>query len=163
MNMSWLSSRRTSTSYDSKKRSRAAWLSSSAQKPGAGPESFLRFRAPSGSALMVSLLVMAICLTLGAGLLVNSRLFLQTHGFRKLTRLTSFAAENGIKQAWNRLEARVGEIFTQAEISQEFFRRYSRRQNPGDWKLSSLCSRRRAPVRWTIFLACSGKQSPPLT
>ncbi|MCX8160575.1 MAG: hypothetical protein N3G18_06560, partial [Candidatus Saccharicenans sp.] len=56
---------------------------------------------PRGSALMVCLLVMAILMTLGAGLLINSGLFLKTHGLRKVTRLTSFATENGIKQAWN--------------------------------------------------------------
>lgn len=80
------------------------------------------FGNPRGSALMVCLLVMAILMTLGTGLLVNSGLFLKTHGLRKVTRLTSFATENGIKQAWNRVEARTATIFSEPEISEELFR-----------------------------------------
>ncbi|MCX8160359.1 MAG: hypothetical protein N3G18_05445, partial [Candidatus Saccharicenans sp.] len=66
-------------------------------------------------------LVMAILMTLGAGLLINSGLFLKTHGLRKVTRLTSFATENGIKQAWNRVEAGAAMIFSKSEISEELF------------------------------------------
>jgi hypothetical protein len=70
---------------------------------------------------MVCLLVMAILMTLGTGLLVNSGLFLKTYGLRKATRLTSFATENGIKQAWNRVETRTATIFSEPEISEELF------------------------------------------
>lgn len=85
------------------------------------PDHFKPLRTPRGSALMVCLLVMAILMTLGTGLLVNSGLFLKTHGLRKVTRLTSFATENGIKQAWNRVEAGAAAIFSEPEISEELF------------------------------------------
>ncbi len=86
-----------------------------------GPGAPFLLQALPGSALMVCILVMAIFMTLGVSLLVNSGLFLQTHGLRKLTRLTSCAAENGIKQAWNRVEARAEEVFSGTEIDQETF------------------------------------------
>lgn len=79
---------------------------------------FKPLRTPRGSALMVCLLVMAILITLGTGLLFNSGLFLKTHGLRKMSRLASFAAENGIKQAQNRVEARAATIFAEPEISE---------------------------------------------
>ncbi len=82
---------------------------------------FKPLRTPRGSALMVCLLVMAILITLGTGLLFNSGLFLKTHGLRKMSRLASFAAENGIKQALNRVEARAATIFAEPEISEELF------------------------------------------
>lgn len=91
-------------------------------KPGSNSRAL--FEALPGSALMVCLLVMAVLMTLGTGLLVNSRLFLQTHGLRKMTRLTAIAAENGIKQAWSRVEVRAGEILPEAEISPEFFQSF---------------------------------------
>lgn len=91
-------------------------------KPGSNRRA--RFQAPPGSALIVCLLVMAVLMTLGTGLLVNSRLFLQTHGLRRMMRLTAIAAENGIKQAWNRVELKAGEILPEAEINQEFFQSF---------------------------------------
>lgn len=84
-------------------------------------DSLKPFGTPRGSALMVCLLVMAILMTLGIGLLFNSSIFLKTYGFRKLSRLTSLAAENGIKQAWNRVEATAATIFSKPEISEELF------------------------------------------
>ncbi len=86
-----------------------------------GSNCLMPFGTPRGSALMVCLLVMAILMTLGTGLLVNSGLFLKTHGLRKMSRLASFAVENGIKQAWNRVEARAAAIFSEPEISEELF------------------------------------------
>lgn len=99
----------------------AGWPLSSAQAANSGSKPPVLLRARPGSALMVCLLVMAIFTTLGMGLVINSRLFLQTHGLRKLARFSSVAAENGIKKAWNRIEARVAESFSGGEISQEFF------------------------------------------
>ena len=79
----------------------------------------LILKSPPGSALMVCLLIMAVFLTLGMGLLINSRLFLQTHGFRKLSRLSSYAAENGLKEAWSRMQVRAAEAFYEPEIKAE--------------------------------------------
>ncbi|MGB9906196.1 MAG: hypothetical protein ACPLRR_02275 [Candidatus Saccharicenans sp.] len=70
---------------------------------------------------MVCLLLMAVFMTLGMGLLINSRLYLQTHGFRKLSRLSSYAAENGLKEAWSRMQTRAQEAFYEPEINDETF------------------------------------------
>ncbi|MGQ9800042.1 MAG: hypothetical protein ACUVRL_00020 [Candidatus Saccharicenans sp.] len=62
---------------------------------------------------------MAVFLTLGAGLLINSRLFLQTYGFRKFSRLSSYAAENGLKEAWSRMQVLAARQFYEPEIEVE--------------------------------------------
>jgi hypothetical protein len=54
-------------------------------------------------------------------LLTNSRLFLQVQGLRKINRLSSYASENGLKQAWTRIHSRAEEIFSDSEIEEEFF------------------------------------------
>ncbi|MGB9893401.1 MAG: hypothetical protein ACPLRA_03230, partial [Candidatus Saccharicenans sp.] len=67
---------------------------------------------------MVCILIMAVFLTLGAGLLINSRIFLQTQGFRKLVRLCDYAAENGIKQALNQIQTGIENNFAELEIEE---------------------------------------------
>lgn len=79
----------------------------------------LILKSSPGSALMVCLLIMAVFLTLGMGLLINSRLFLQAHGFRKVSRLSSYAAENGLKEAWGRMQVRAREQFYKPEMKEE--------------------------------------------
>ncbi len=74
-----------------------------------------------GSAFIACLLVMSIFMTLGLGLLLNSRLFLQAQGFRKLSRLSSYAAENGVKQSLNRMLEKAQEISSETEINEEIF------------------------------------------
>lgn len=81
--------------------------------------SFSILKSPPGSALMVCILLMAIFLTLGMGLLINSRLFLQAHSFRKLSRLSSYAAENGLKEAWGRMQVLAAKQFYEPEITEE--------------------------------------------
>jgi len=73
---------------------------------------------PRGSALIVSILIMAIFLTLGTGLLLNSGIFLQAQGFRKLNRLSAYASENGIKQALHRSIIKAEEISSKPEIEE---------------------------------------------
>lgn len=74
-----------------------------------------------GSAFIACLLAMSIFMTLGLGLLLNSRLFLQAHGFRKLSRLSSYAAENGVKQSLNRILEKAQETSSETEINEEIY------------------------------------------
>lgn len=83
------------------------------------PDSSLIHKSPAGSALMVCILLMAVFLTLGMGLLINSRLFLQANSFRKLSRLSSYAAENGLKESWGRMQVLATKQFYEPEIKEE--------------------------------------------
>lgn len=74
-----------------------------------------------GSAMVVCLLLLGIFLTLGVGLMLNSQIFLQVQGFRKLNRLSSYAAENGIKEALEKTQTRAEELYSGVEIDEGLF------------------------------------------
>ncbi|MDY0232022.1 MAG: hypothetical protein RBR88_06030 [Candidatus Saccharicenans sp.] len=80
-----------------------------------------RAQRPQGSVMMVCILVMVLFLSLGVGLLINSRLFLQVQGLRKISRLISYASENGLKQTWARFYSHAEEIFSEPEIEETLF------------------------------------------
>ncbi|MBC7361769.1 MAG: hypothetical protein H5U06_05760 [Candidatus Aminicenantes bacterium] len=74
-----------------------------------------------GSAMVVCLLLLGIFLTLGVGLMLNSQIFLKVQGFRKLNRLSSYAAENGIKEALEKTQTRAEELYSGVEIDEGLF------------------------------------------
>ncbi|HUM33671.1 MAG: hypothetical protein WBK32_01735 [Candidatus Saccharicenans sp.] len=73
----------------------------------------------AGSAFVVCLLVMAIFISLGLGWLINSQIFLQVEGSRKLNRLTLYAAENGLKTSLELINEQLQTSYCGQEISEE--------------------------------------------
>ncbi|MDD8021402.1 MAG: hypothetical protein PHU81_09570 [Acidobacteriota bacterium] len=78
----------------------------------------LKNKAP-GSAFIICILVMAIFTSLGLGWLINSQIFLQVEGSRKLNRLSLYAAENGLKTSLDQISDRIITSYSGREISEE--------------------------------------------
>lgn len=74
-----------------------------------------------GSALIVCFLLSSLFIVLSLGLLLNSQIFLEVQGIRKTNRLSAYAAENGIKQAWEKIENKCQDLYGGAEIGDELF------------------------------------------
>jgi len=74
-----------------------------------------------GSAMVVCILLLGLFLTLGVSLLLSSQLFLQVQGFRKLNIISSYAAENGIKEALEKARARADDLYLGVEINEKTF------------------------------------------
>jgi len=105
-----------------------------ALKPDKALKSHPRFifgQQRKGSAMMICVLLLGLFLTLGVGVLLNSQIFLQVQGFRKLNTLSSYAAENGIKEALEKTKARAEELYSGLEIDEELFADIKRQLETG--------------------------------
>jgi hypothetical protein len=88
-----------------------------------------------GSGMVVCVLLLGLFLTLGVSLMLSSQLFLQVQGFRKLSTISSYAAENGIKEALEKTEARAEEVYSGAEINEEMFLKLKQQLEAGQLDL----------------------------
>jgi len=84
-----------------------------------------------GSAMMVCLLLLSLFVTLGLGLLLNSQIFFEVQGIRKINRLSSYAAENGIKQSLEKMENKIEELCSETEIEESFFQQLKNQLESG--------------------------------